>query len=328
MVSLKEKFHHRAARRIVALVVYPSVQLLDFAGPADVFALANQFNVDPVFELIIVSGRGGIITTTSGVEIRTKSIEEVAPSAVDTLIIAGGESDGVRIAVKDAQLEQWVRHCRQSTRRFGAVCSGSFVLAHWGLLEGHRATTHWSVTASMKRHFPGTTVESESLYVQDGKIWTSGGVTSGIDMCLAMVEEDLGRWVTARVAKQLVLSARRLGNQSQYSILLETRSAHYAALIEWIRAHLCEPLSVQRLSEQVGESPRTFHRRFTDEIGLTPASFVEQLRLQVARNRLEAGESVKSAARTAGFTSEEHLARVFRRQFDMTPSQYRAVHSR
>jgi transcriptional regulator GlxA family with amidase domain len=317
----------KPAPHVVAIVTFPRVQLLDIAGAADVFATANQFSDAQAFEVLTVSATGELVNTTSGVGIGTRSIKQVSPRTVHTLLIAGGEADGLRAVIADKALADWVRRCSRSAVRFGSVCSGAFALAHWGLLDGCRVTTHWAGTALLRRHFPTILVEPESLFVQDGRVWTSGGVTSGIDMCLAMVEQDMGRHVAARVAKQLILSSRRLGNQSQFSVLLETQAGRYAALADWIVAHLREPLTVQRLSDQAGETPRTFHRKFTEATGLTPAIFVEKLRLHAVRTNLEAGDSVKGAARAAGFTSDEHLSRVFRRRFDMTPSQYRAINA-
>lgn len=315
------------APHVVAIVTFPMVQLLDVAGPADVFASANQFGDEQAFEVLTVSATGGLVQTTSGIGIDTQSIRQVSSRSVHTLLVAGGEADGLRALIANKALADWVQRCCRSAVRFGSVCSGSFALAHWGLLDGCRVTTHWAGTALLRSHFPGIVVEPDSLFVQDGRVWTSGGVTSGIDMCLAMVEEDLGRHVAARVAKQLILSSRRLGNQSQFSVLLETQAGRYAALADWIVAHLRQPLTVQCLSDQVGETQRTFHRKFTEATGVTPALFVEQLRLQAVRTKLEAGDTVKGAARAAGFTSDEHLSRVFRRRFDMTPSQYRSINA-
>lgn len=202
------------------------------------------------------------------------------------------------------------------------------MLGHWGLLDAHRATTHWASAHLLAQYFTQVAVEPDALYVQDDKAWTSGGVTAGIDMCLSMVEQDLGRWVAARVAKQLILAVRRMGNQSQYSLALETQSGHYAELVDWLRPRLGEPIDVERMAAQAGEAPRTFHRRFVKETGVTPRAFLETLRLQAARTRLEAGESVKRAARDTGFGSEAHLAKAFRRRFDLTPSQYQAQFGR
>ncbi|WP_213641111.1 GlxA family transcriptional regulator [Pseudomonas lalucatii] len=310
-------------RRRVALVAFPGVQLLDIAGPADVFEMANGFNPEPVYELLSVSALGGNTATTSGIDIATVAAAEVAATSLDTLILAGGSPRGLSEAIQDPGLSAWARHAAAAARRFGSVCSGAFALAEWGLLDGHRATTHWSAAARLQRRYPRIEVQADAIYVRNGQVWTAGGVTSGIDMCLAMVEDDLGRAVAARVAKQLILPVRRLGNQSQFSSLLESQAGRYAQLIDWLRAHLREPLGVERLAAQAGEAPRSFYRHFQAETGQSPAAFIEALRLQVAREQLEAGASVKAAARAAGFSSDEQLSRVFARRCHMTPLQYR-----
>ncbi|ANJ75870.1 helix-turn-helix domain-containing protein [Ralstonia insidiosa] len=316
--------HCPTGPRVVALVAYPAVQMLDVAGPADVFAMANAFNVEPAYRVMPVSSQGGLVRASNGIAIDTESIASLAPATIDTLIVAGGEREGLLATGADAPLAQWAREVCVSARRFGSVCTGAFVLAHWGLLDAHRATTHWASAQLLAQVFANVAVEPDALYVQDGKAWTSGGVTAGIDMCLSMVEQDLGRWVAARVAKQLILAVRRMGNQSQYSLALETQSGQYAALVDWLRSRLREPIDVEQMAAAAGEAPRTFHRRFTKETGMTPRAFLETLRLQAARAHLEAGDSVKRAARDAGFGSEAHLAKAFRRRFDLSPSQYQA----
>jgi transcriptional regulator GlxA family with amidase domain len=314
------------SRRTVAFVTFPSAQLLDFAGPIDVFSLANRLSPEPPFNIVVLSAGGGPIRTSSGLQIASVSIKDIRPPSLDTLILAGGPDEGLRALVQDLSLKKWTQQAAKVARRYGSVCSGALALAEWGLLDGCRATTHWLAAGYMANRFPAIDVDPEALYVRDGRVWTSGGVTAGIDMCLAMVEEDLGRLMAASIAKHLILSTRRLGNQSQFSLILDSQVGRYAELVDWMRTHLHEPLDVQRLSEVANESVRSFHRNFLDETGLTPARFIEELRLQVARNKLEAGASVKAAARAAGFTSDEHLARVFRRRFDMTPSQYGLLH--
>ncbi len=312
--------------RTIALVAFPGVQLLDIAGPADVFAMANVYSVEPFFRVRLVSSAGGTLATSSGMVLQTEGLDAVAPDSVDTLIIAGGERNGLGEAIRDERLAAWTRSACKLARRYGSVCTGAFALAHWGLLDGHRATTHWEGTSLLRRHFSGIEVEPDALYVQDGKVWTSGGVTSGIDMSLALVEQDLGRWIAMRVAKQLILAARRLGNQSQFSATLEAQAGQYAALVDWMRAHLGEPIGVERMAEKAGESPRSFHRHFVKVTGLTPHAFLEALRLQAAKTRLEAGEPLKSVAQASGFRSEAHLAKIFRRRYALTPSQYRALY--
>ena len=320
--------HSIAARRKIALVAFPGVQLLDIAGPADVFEMANSFNLEPVYELLSVSALGGNTATTSGIDIATVAASEVPAASLDTLILAGGSPQGLNEAIQNPALRAWVRQAASTARRFGSVCSGAFALAEWGLLDGLRATTHWAATARLQRRYPHIEVQADAIYVRNDQVWTSGGVTSGIDMCLAMIEEDLGRVVATRVAKQLILPVRRLGNQSQFSSLLDNQAGRYARLIDWLRAHLREPLNIERLAEQAGESARSFYRHFQAETGQSPAAFIEALRLQVAREQLEAGASVKAAARAAGFTSDEQLSRVFARRCNMTPLQYRLTHRR
>jgi transcriptional regulator GlxA family with amidase domain len=309
------------------LVAFPDTQLLDIAGPADVFAAANDIAAKAQYEVVVVSAEGGLVTTTSGVVIDTRPIDAVPASRVETVLVMGGSYRGIVGALENRKLAEWVCAAAAKARRYGSVCSGTFALAHWGLLDGHRATTHWSAAHTLRRLYAKTTVEPEALYVKDGRVWTSGGVTAGIDMCLAMVEEDLGREVAAGVARQLILSARRLGNQSQYSRVLQLQAGRYAKLIGWMRAHLGEPLGVERLAEFAGESSRSFHRHFEAETGETPAAFVETLRLEMAKQQLEAGASVKAAARAAGLTSDEQLARAFKRRLGLTPLQYQTVHA-
>ncbi|MDB4986756.1 MAG: AraC family transcriptional regulator [Myxococcaceae bacterium] len=328
MKRSKKGVRTAGAVRRIALVTFPDAQLLDIAGPADVFTTANTVCGKAMFEVCAVSSRGGSVTTTSGVAIDTKPIHAVAAGSVDTVIVVGGTERGILAAMDDPLLSRWVCGVVVSARRYGAVCSGAFALARWGLLEGRRATTHWSAVNLLRSRYPNVKVEPDALYVHEGRLWTSGGVSAGIDMSLAMLESDVGHAVSARVAKQLILSARRLGNQSQFSQILELQAGRYGPLVDWMRAHIRESLVVERLAAFAGESSRSFYRHFEAELGESPASFVETLRLQVAREHLEAGASVKAAARQAGMASDEQLARAFRRRFDMTPLQYKALHAR
>jgi transcriptional regulator GlxA family with amidase domain len=312
--------------RQVVLVIFEQAQLLDVAGPADVFTLANQFSEELRYSVRCASSGGGLVTTSSGLRIDTTPVAKLPVKNIDTLILSGGDRDGLIRAIQDQTLQRWVGRAAMAARRLAAVCSGSFALAQWGLLDGRRATTHWSAAGSLRKHYPSIDVEADSLFVQDGQVWTSGGVTSGIDMCLAMVEADHSRWLAARVAKQLVLWSRRVGNQAQYSVELQGQAGRYAEVVDWIRRHLREPINIAKLAARAGESERTFCRHFAFETGSTPAAFVEALRILAARQQLEAGASAKAAARAAGFTSDEHLARAFKRRLEMTPMEYRRAH--
>jgi transcriptional regulator GlxA family with amidase domain len=315
-----------ANSRRVVFVLFDGAQLLDIAGPADVFSMATDFAEAPAYAVEFASVRGGKVTVTNGLRCETVPLRRVAMSRIDTLIVVGGGRNGLVEAIRDDGLRQSVVKAAPRVRRLASVCSGSFALAHWGLLRARRATTHWSAAEALQKRYPRVRVEADALYVEDGNVWTSGGVTSGIDMSLAMVEADHGRWLATRVARQLVLTARRVGNQAQYSVELRAQAGRYAQLGEWIRRNIGRRLDVAALAGRAGESTRTFCRRFKAQTSATPARFVETLRLQAARHRLEGGASVKAAARAAGFASPEHLSRVFKRRLAMSPLEYRRAH--
>lgn len=306
----------------VGLLVFDGAQLLDAAGPADVFDVSNRFAPAPLYRVALFSPRGGPVRTSSGIVLMTEPL--AAADGLDTLLLTGAASaDEVRGTVADADLAATVTALAPQLRRLGSVCSGAFLLAAWGLLDGHRATTHWAGTQRLRRGFPAVDVAPDALYVQSGRLWTSGGVTAGIDMALAMVAEDGGRWLAARVAQELILPARRVGNQSQYAQVLQAQAGRYGVLVDWARERLQEPLGVERLAEQAGESPRSFHRHFVEATGQTPAAFIETLRLQAVRDQLAAGASVKAAARAGGFASETVLGRAFQRRLGLSPAEYR-----
>lgn len=313
-------------RRKVVILAFERAQMLDIAGPGDVFALVERFDPALRYDVRCVSARGGPLPLSNGLTLSTRSIREVRLAGVDTLIVAGADKQGLLDAMDDARLGAWVRRGAGSVRRLVSVCVGSFALAHWGLLDGRRATSHWSVVDLMQRRFPRVTVDRTALYVHDGSLWTAGGVTTGIDMSLAMVEADSSRLVAGQVAAALVMAHRRIGNQSQYSIELRAQSGRYAALVEWIGTNLRQRLDIAALARRAGESERSFCRRFAIEVGEPPGRFVEALRLGAARRALEGGAAAKAAARAGGFTSAEQLARAFRRRLNMSPTDYQRLH--
>jgi transcriptional regulator GlxA family with amidase domain len=244
--------------------------------------------------------------------------------AVDTLIVAGGE--GTRAAVECPKTRSFVRACAVHSRRVASVCSGSYVLAAAGLLEGRCATTHWSRSADFARRYPRVHLDADRIFTHDGKFWTSGGVSAGIDLALALIEEDLGEITARRTAQQLVVYHRRPGGQSQFSALLEMQNpqGRFAPLLEFIRSHLTHPLDVDTLAARVCLSPRHFAREFQRETGLTPAKAVERLRAEAARAALESGmHSVQQVARLSGFEDPERMRRAFLRLFGGTPSSLR-----
>ena len=311
----------------LVLIAFDGVQVLDVTGPAAVFAAANDELPAPAYELIIASPRGGTIATSSGVGIATVPIATVE-GPVDTLLIAGGSDEGLLVLMRDRGVRDWVcRNVRQA-RRYGSVCAGVFALAAWGLIDGRRVATHWRAVDNLRRAYPGLEVDAQALYVEDGPLWTSAGISTGIDMSLALVERDLGGAVATSVARRLVLYARRPGHQSQFSPLLDAQAAgDYAAVIEWIGANLAGPLDVETLAARAGQSVRSFHRRFTAATGKTPAAFVEARRLEFARTLLATGAPLKRVAFEAGFGSPERLTRAFTRVFGVAPSTWRAVHA-
>ncbi len=312
--------------RKVILAVYNEAQLLDVAGPADVFNEANRFLSKRYYDLCFVSSAGGSVVLTNGLPIVTKKCASSQLRGATTVILAGGNRTGVARAIRDRSLQAWVLKAAGQCERMASVCTGAFVLAHWGLLDGKKVTTHWSAAAELARTYKALEVNSNALYVRDGTIWTSGGVTAGIDMSLAMLESDHGRWLATCVAKQLALSTRRVGNQGQYSIELEHQGGRYGSLIDWVREHISEPMDIAALANHAGESERTFCRRFAQEIGVTPATYIESMRLERVKRLLESGSSAKAASKKCGFTSEQHLSRTFRRHLDMTPMEYARTH--
>lgn len=325
-MTRRVKTESAATRRRVLILVLERAQMLDIAGPGDVFGLAERFDPTLRYEVCCVSSRGGPIVLSNGLSLMTRSIREVRLGGVDTLVVAGADRQGLLNALSDERLGAWVRKAAGSVRRLVSVCVGSFALAHWGLLDGRRATSHWSVVDLMQRRFPNVAVNGTALYVQDGSIWTAGGATTGIDMTLAMVEADSNRLVAGQVAGALVMAYRRIGNQSQYSVQLRAQTGRYASLVDWIRANLRERLDIASLAERAGESQRSFCRRFTAEVQESPGRYVEMLRLDAARRALEGGATAKAAARSGGFATAEQLSRAFKRRLDMSPLEYRRQH--
>lgn len=309
-------------RRRILIVAFDGVQALDVTGPGDVFSLADPDG--RAYEIRHVA-RKPTVVTSSGLRLeRDVGIDRVPP-AVDTLIVAGGSGDRGRSA--DDQLIGWLRRTADRARRVASVCTGAFLLARAGLLSGRRATTHWAACEDLAREHPDVEVLCDSIYVRDGKIYTSAGVTAGIDLALALVEEDLGATVAMRVARQLVLFVRRPGGQAQFSHGLSVRVASRPGIRElqdWINDHLDQDLSVPALARRSSMSERNFARVFAAETGKTPGAYVEAVRLERARMLLEeTDEQVEEIARRCGFGTVETLRRVFDRNLHVSPRLYR-----
>lgn len=310
--------------RHVVIVTFPSAQILDVTGPLEVFSSASRFLPEVLYRTEVVSSCGGLILSTSGLEFATTPIAEVSPT-VDTLMIAGGRD--MDEASADEELLLHVRRLAGGARRVTSVCSGAFLLAAAGLLDGRRATTHWAECDLLGQGYPLVTVAPDDIYVHDGNVWTSAGVTAGIDLALALVADDHGRQAAATVARQLVVYLRRSGGQAQFSALLAAQSADSEPvrdLLSWLPDHLTEDLSVPALAGQVNLSDRQFSRVFKAEVGSTPADHVEAARIEAACRLLETThDSIENVARTCGFGTPETMNRSFRRRLNTTPGDHR-----
>ena len=310
-------------RRVVFLV-YPGVQTLDVIGPAEVFRTATEI-AGYGYEVEVVAPERGPLSTSSVSICADRSIA-ACRGPIDTLLVAGGR--GSRDARDDERLIRWLQGAARRSRRVTSVCTGALLLARAGLLDGRRATTHWAWCDHLAEEHPAVRVEPEPIFVRDGNVATSAGVTAGMDLALALVEEDLGAEVALGVARWLVLFLRRPGGQAQFSAQLASQTAERAPLRElqgWIPDHLGEDLSVSALAERVSMSERNFARAFRRETGVTPAAYVEAARVERARIALEGGAgSVDALAREVGFGTVETLRRAFRRRVGVSPADYRS----
>jgi transcriptional regulator GlxA family with amidase domain len=293
-------------------------------GPIEVFCDAND-QVPDTYRIEVVAPAGdGRITMSNGLELGVEPLPE-PPPRIDTLVVAGGE--GMRRASEDPALVDWVARASRRARRTTSICTGSYLLAAAGLLDGRRATTHWNYRAVLAQRYPEVEFDPDPLFVRDGNVWTSAGITAGIDLALALVEEDLGAEVALTVARALVVFFKRPGGQSQFSGALAVQQASRPALRDlqaWIAGHLDADLSVAALADRAGLSERSFARAFRAEVGQTPAAYVEALRVERARALLEDGaQSLEIVARAAGFSSPEILRRAFHRRLGVSPAGYR-----
>ena len=313
----------------VRILAYEGCQLLDVTGPAAVFGAANEAVGKPHYDLAIVSPDGGLVASNCGVALQSRRIRSIGGGQADTLLVAGG-SRGLRAAMARQDVRRWLRKVAPGARRFGSVCTGAFVLAAAGLLDGKRVATHWASCDRLARSFPSVTVDAEALYVVDGQVWTSAGVTTGIDMALALVEADLGAAVANLIARHFVLYARRPGFQSQFSPLLSAQAeadAPFAGLMGWMQNNLTARLDVPALANRAGLSERSFYRKFTDATGKTPAHFVETIRLDAARTLIAKGLPLKVVSAKVGLRSSARLGAAFERRFGMAPSLFRKMHA-
>jgi transcriptional regulator GlxA family with amidase domain len=314
----------------IVIVAPPLTSLLDVTGPLEVFAKATDLisligKDTQSYTLHVVSTQEAKVLNTSTVPIVCEGNLRSINYDVDTLLVTGIPNAPDNMVDKSSL--QWLRDHVSSIRRFGSVCGGAFILAEAGILDGRRATTHWRVCEKLARLYPTIKVETDPIFVKDGHIYTSAGISAGMDLALALVEEDHGREIALMVARQLVLYLKRPGNQSQYSAMLTLQNVDYQPIHElqaWVMEHLSETLSVEMMAERVSMSPRNFARVFLRETGITPAKFIEKLRLETARRRLEETNlTLEEISGECGLGGPDTMRRLFVRHLRTTPSDYR-----
>lgn len=310
----------------IAILAFPRFQLLDVAGPADVFAeAARQLGQPRAYQVQVLSATAGPLRSSSGLRMAVDATVATHRGAIDTLLVAG--SPNLDDMAADEPLQNWLRRRARTVRRYGSVCTGAFVLAATGLLDGKRVATHWNSTAHLSAAYPQACVEADAIYVKDGRLFTSAGVTAGMDLALAMVEEDHGRDLALRVARELVMFLKRPGGQSQFSAHLAAQTAERSnvrALQDHILANLKSDLSVPALAAHAGMSERSFARTFRGEAGTTPAEFVENARIDAARRLAEESDlPAKRLADAVGYANVDGFRRAFTRRLGVSLVEYR-----
>ena len=317
----------------IAILVYPGFELLDASGPASVFSTANfvldQRKRDPAYRVSIVSPIGGAVRSSSGVSVDTKPLSKIPPRKLHTFLVAGAEEDPLREVLKDPIVRERAPRWAEKSNRYGSICSGTFVLAELQLIDGRRVASHWSACQPLAAAFPKVQVDENAIFIEDGNVWTSAGVTTGIDMALAMVANDTSMAVANDVAKRLVLYVRRPGNQSQFSPLLRaqrTAEHPFGDLMDWVHLNLEQKLDVSTLAARTGLSERSFFRKFTKAMDETPARLIESIRLDAARVLLSQGLAIKLTASRVGLPSSR-FAKAFERCFGVSPRLYREMHA-
>jgi transcriptional regulator GlxA family with amidase domain len=310
--------------RSIGVLIFEDFQLLDATGPIAAFEMPMRGISPAPYTLQVIAPVGGPVRSSSGAVMMAEAMPQ-RPD-FDTLIISGGA--GTRAAMLDPKMQAFVRAAMKSARRVCSVCSGAYVLAQSGILDGKRCTTHWRRTPDFQKRYPKALLEPDRIYTRDGKIWTSAGISAGIDLSLALIADDLGEEVARKAAQELVVYHRRPGGQSQFSALLdiERTEGRFTSLLSWARERLDEALTVEELAAHANMSPRNFARAFTAETGVTPAKAVERLRLEAARERVEhSAEPIECVARDVGFGDPERMRRAFVRAFGQPPQALRRL---
>jgi transcriptional regulator GlxA family with amidase domain len=319
-------------RRTIVFLAAPNTQILDVAGPfqifvraAELFAVERPAQKAPYQVVLASTTRRPFVGTNCGLVLGGAVTYRALRGPIDTLLVAGGS--GLDEAARAEELLVWLRKTAPRVRRVGSICTGAFLLAAAGLLDGKRAATHWKWAGELATRFKGTTVDPDPIYIRDGKTYTAAGVTAGMDLALALVEEDLGASMALKVAREMVMCLRRAGGQSQYSAALALQASDRKQIAEtrsWAIDHLDQDLTVAALATTAGMSPRNFARAFVKDTGTTPARFVERLRVEAARRRLEESQDkLDKIAHDCGFGSIQSLRRSFQRVLQIHPNEYR-----
>ncbi|ARF58522.1 GlxA family transcriptional regulator [Streptomyces gilvosporeus] len=318
-------------KRFIVVLLFDGVDLLDVTGPSEVFALLQRELDDATgYDVVLAAETMDPVTTAAGVRVLPDvTFREVAGSSIDTLLVPGSVDvdDQRRVRARtDPAVVGWVKTLAERARRVASVCVGAHLLAAAGLLDGKRATTHWSTAQQLAAEHPAVEVDADPIFIRDGAVWTGAGISACLDLSLALVADDFGEAAALRVARQLVMYVKRPSGQSQFSVPLEPVSTtrRMDDLRHYISRHLAEPLTVTDLARQAHVSERQLTRIFTTELGMTPAAYVTSARVEVARNRLEStDDALERIASACGFHTIDTLIRAFRRTLDTTPTEYR-----
>lgn len=296
--------------------------MLDLSGPAGVFSTATRLDPKARYQVVTASPQGGPVVHSCGLRLETVPLKALDLAKNDTVLVLGGYAHSLGFAMGNTVIRQTLMRASEQCERYGSICTGAFILGAAGLLDNKAAATHWAAQRQLQERFGAARIDPDKLYVTDGRLWTSAGVTTGIDMALAILEQDHGPGLKAKVARQLVVYTHRPGHQSQFSDILEAQtrsSAMFTELIDWLAERLNQPIRVEEMADKAGMSVRSFQRRFTAAFGIPPGKFHEQLRLDRARDLIEAGDQIKSVTAKVGFLSSAAFRSAFKDRFGITP---------
>jgi len=325
--DIKVYFSAMIVSRRILFVIFDQFELLDLSGPSSVFNTTQTLLEHSAYSIQTLSANGGLVCSRGGIEVSSQTLEGFNVRSSDTILVVGGSKHAIEKVAMDDNLHDWLIISTPKAERVGSICSGALVLAANGLLDGKKATTHWADLKQLSQDYPKVDVEHDALYCEDGGIWTSAGVTTGIDMALAMVCKDHDRKVMQEIASWLVVYAHRPGHQSQFSELLAAQNHHmFSDIVAWLDRNLHKPIKVKDMAEKSAMTERTFYRRFTEEVGSTPSKFLENRRLFRAKQLLETGSVVKSVSTRVGYKSALGFRNAFEAKYGLSPALYKRIH--